>query len=204
MSRYANIQLGSLHKNFLAASALANVVHARPPRLHGVSATRLAVGINRCLVISRNSDAQFTTSIAITSSRTRRGICCWCLCRWLLCGWLCVSAIPRRVFGSGLRRLCRGHGSFRRGCLRGWGLCGGSFCCRSLRGGGLRRRSFRCHSLGCHRCLSSSFRSLRLVSAVAQIVNVARPPGLSVGAWSASGVVSGLRVTCVVFATAAS
>jgi len=170
-------RLGSLHKEILAAGALTNVVHARPPRLHGVSATWLAVGIDRSLVISRNCDAQFTASITVTSSRSRRGFCCWRLCRWLLCCWLSVCAVPRRVFGSGLRRLCRGHGSFRSGCLRGWGLCGGRFRCRSLRGGGLRRRSFRCHSLGGrHRCLGSRFRSLRLVRAVAQIFHVARPP----------------------------
>jgi len=35
---------------------LANVVIAWPPRLHGASSTRCAMGIDRCLRISRNSE----------------------------------------------------------------------------------------------------------------------------------------------------
>jgi len=112
---------------------MADVVCARPPRLHGVSSTRRAMGIDCCLIVAGNCNAHFTAGITITACDIRRAS------SWLLRG--------RRI-----RRVAIDRGVLRRRCLRGLsrrrGFCGGSFRGRCLRSRCLCGGSFRGH-----RCL---------------------------------------------------
>lgn len=184
----------NLHKHTTTFFAVADVVIARPPRLHGVSPTRNAMGIDRCLIVAGNGNAHFTTGVAFTTCDVRWGSSSWLL-RSRRIGRVAIDRCVLR--GRGLRRLSRRRSlcgrSFRgRGlrcrCLCSWSFRGHGrlgrfrrFCCGAINGGILRSgrlrglggcwsicgRSRRSWGFGGHRCFGGDrcFGSGRSVSA---------------------------------------